>query len=85
MASVKRTSRTQKIIGESERVSAYEGLKAFTINSAYQHRVENEKGSIEVGKLADFVILDENPLESISNTLKINSVFKNGKIQPRIE
>jgi len=60
-------------------------IKMGTLNAAKMLEVEDQLGSIEVGKLADMILLDENPLESISNTLKINSVFKNGKIQPRIE
>lgn len=45
-----------------ERISAYEALKCVTINSAWQHFDEDEKGSISVGKQADFAILNVNPL-----------------------
>ena len=45
-----------------ERVSAYEALKCVTINSAWQIYDEDEKGSISVGKQADFAILNVNPL-----------------------
>ena len=45
-----------------ERISAYEALKCVTINSAWQIFEENAKGSISVGKQADFAILNVNPL-----------------------
>lgn len=45
-----------------ERISAYEALKCVTINSAWQQFDEDEKGSISVGKQADFAILNVNPL-----------------------
>jgi len=60
-------------------------IKMGTLNAAKMLEVTDQLGSIEVGKFADMVLLDENPLESISNTLKINSVFKNGKMQARIK
>lgn len=61
-SAVNRTSRSGKIIGPDERVSPLEALKAVTINAAYQYFEETSKGSIEVGKLADFAILSDNPL-----------------------
>ncbi len=57
-----RETRSGKILGSEQRVSIYEALKSMTINAAYQNFEEGQKGSIAVGKQADFVVLSENPL-----------------------
>lgn len=62
-ASVNRVTRSGKVLGEAQRISPLEALKSVTINGAYQYFEEQRKGSIEVGKLADLVILDKNPLK----------------------
>ncbi|BAV42900.1 amidohydrolase [Mycobacterium ulcerans] len=59
---VNRVSRSGEVIGADQRVTALEALKAITINAAYQYSEEHSKGSITVGKLADLVIVDNNPL-----------------------
>ncbi len=61
-ATVNRVTRSGQVLGPQHRVSPLVGLKAQTIWSAYQHFEEKTKGSIEVGKLADLVVLDQNPL-----------------------
>jgi hypothetical protein len=61
-ATVTRTSRSGAVLGPEHRVPVITALKAMTIWPAWQHFEEKTKGSIEVGKLADFVILSENPL-----------------------
>ncbi len=61
-AAVNRKTRSGMILGPNERITPLEALKAITINGAYQLQEENRKGSIKAGKLADFVILDQNPL-----------------------
>ena len=60
---VKRQTRDGKILGAQEKISVYEALKGITINSAYSYFEEENNGSIEIGKKAQFVILDKNPLE----------------------
>src|SRR5262249_52883399 len=59
---VNRVSRGGEVIGADQRITALEALKTITINAAHQYFEEDTKGSIEVGKFADFVLLDGNPL-----------------------
>lgn len=59
---VNRVSRSGEVIGGDQRVTPLEALKAITINAARQYREADQKGSLEVGKLADLVVLDGNPL-----------------------
>jgi hypothetical protein len=80
-ATVTRRSRSGDIIGPEQRVDVMTALKAMTIWPAWQHFEEKTKGSIEVGKLADFVILDKNPLDVDSETLdqiKVTETIKEG-------
>jgi predicted amidohydrolase YtcJ len=60
-ATVTRRSRSGDILGPHQRVDVMTALKAMTIWPAWQHFEEDRKGSIEVGKLADFVILSDDP------------------------
>lgn len=79
---VNRTSRTGKIIGKDERASPYQALKAITSNAAYEYFEEDSKGSLEVGKLADLVILDNNPLSVKADKIrdiKVVKTIKEGK------
>ena len=70
-----RMTRSGKILGEDQKISTYEALKAITINAAYQHFEEDIKGTIEVGKQADLVVLSEDPLTvDTKNLLGINVV-----------
>jgi hypothetical protein len=48
---------------EDQRISLYEALRLFTINSAKIGFEEDIKGSIEKGKLADFVVLSRDPYQ----------------------
>lgn len=65
-------------------IEPLEIIKMGTHNAAKMLKILDTHGTIEEGKFADMVLLDKNPLESISNTLTINMVFKNGKVQQRL-
>ncbi len=70
-------------LGEEECVSVYEAIKAVTFNSAYQYFEEDKKGSIEVGKLANFVVLSENPFEIdtiLIDKIKVLATYKDGNL-----
>lgn len=67
---VNRLSKSGAVIGESERISTLEAMKALTINAAYQYFEEEDKGSLEEGKLADLMLLDRDPLETPPMELK---------------
>ena len=57
-----RKTRSGKVLGEEQKISTYAALEAMTINAAYQHFEDDIKGTIEVGKQADLVVLSEDPL-----------------------
>lgn len=61
-SAVNRMSTGGDIIGEDQRITPYQALKAITIDPAWQFFEEDIKGSLEPGKLADFVVLSDNPL-----------------------
>jgi predicted amidohydrolase YtcJ len=59
---VNRETRSGFVLGADQRASVMQALHAITLGAAYQYFEENEKGSITVGKRADLVILEDNPL-----------------------
>jgi predicted amidohydrolase YtcJ len=56
-------TRSGKVLGKEQRATVMEGIRAMTLDGAYQNFEENSKGSLETGKRADLVILDRNPLK----------------------
>jgi predicted amidohydrolase YtcJ len=81
-AAVNRITRKGEVLGPEYRLTPGEALRAVTIDAAWQTFDEKIKGSIEVGKLADFTILAENPLtvppEGIKD-IKVEEVIIGGK------
>ena len=58
---VTRKTRNGERIGESQGITVDEAIKAVTINPAWQMFLEKKVGSLEAGKLADMVVISENP------------------------
>ncbi len=59
-----RLSQNGKVIGEKETISLLDAIRMYTFNGAYASFSENETGSIEPGKLADLIILDQSIIQS---------------------
>ena len=82
-ATVNRVTRSGDVLGEEQKVSPYIALKSVTDWAAYQYFEEKDKGTLEVGKLADFVVLDKNPITIPSQYLKdikILATYKAGQV-----
>lgn len=59
---VNRFGRSGKVRGPAERITAAQALRMITIDAAYTLGVDDSRGSIAAGKLADFTVLEEDPL-----------------------
>ncbi len=75
-----------EVLNANERIGVEAALRAVTIDAAWQCRADAITGSIEVGKYADLVLLEENPLEvdptSIAN-IAVSRTFLGGKVCSR--
>ena len=80
---VNRLTRTNKSIGSNQKMSVYDALKGVTINAAYQYFEEDIKGSLEPHKQANYVILDENPMNIDPlkiDTIQVLATIKQGEV-----
>jgi len=74
-AITRKTKNRGYILGPAERVTIDDALRAVTINAAWQLFEDDQRGSITVGKAADFVLLSQNPIRIQPENLKNISVL----------
>ncbi|CAB1059142.1 hypothetical protein D1BOALGB6SA_3900 [Olavius sp. associated proteobacterium Delta 1] len=74
-----------EILGPGERMTLADMIASFTINGAFANFIENETGSIEVGKKADLVVLERNlfdiPTEAIGDVKVLMTMFEGNAVQ----
>ena len=72
-------------MGEAQKISRLSAFRAMTIDAAWQVFEDSKRGSIENGKLADLVILSENPLETSKslNDICVMQTIRRGTIAYR--
>jgi hypothetical protein len=73
---VTRKGSNGKVYGEAQKVSVEDAIKIWTLGSAYATFEEKIKGSIEKGKLADFVILSQDPRKINPDSIMTIKVLK---------
>lgn len=70
---VNRKTSSGRVLGKNQAITPMQALEAYTTNAAFQFGMEKDAGSLEVGKFADFVVLNKNPLKVDPNDIrKIN-------------
>lgn len=74
-ACVNRQTSSGKTLGAEQSISVLDALRAHTINPAWQNFEDTLKGSIEEGKYADFVVLEENPLTCNPQNIKTINIL----------
>jgi predicted amidohydrolase YtcJ len=81
-AATTRKAMSGAVFGAQEKISRFEALRAYTTLGAYLTREENIKGQLVPGMLADFIILEDNPLvvpEAKLLNMQTNAVFLGGR------
>ena len=68
------------LCGPEQSITLDQALKIFTLDGALAYRLEDQTGSIEVGKSADFIVLNHNlfeiPIESVGDTQVMTTYFE---------
>lgn len=64
-------------------LSNYEALKTATVNASKTHSVMNNMGTIEVGKVANLILVDNNPLSDLTELKNLEAVFIKGRMLNR--
>jgi imidazolonepropionase-like amidohydrolase len=64
-------------------MTVMQALQCATINGAKYLGIEHDLGSLEIGKLADLIVLERNPLDNIRDTESIQMVMLNGRLYDR--
>jgi hypothetical protein len=72
-----------QVFAEDMKLPPMQIIQAATKWAAETMRVQNQIGTVEAGKLADVLIVDEDPLQNIANLQKIAAVIADGRVQPR--
>jgi predicted amidohydrolase YtcJ len=81
-AAVERRTPNGVILNKSERISAEAALYAYTAASAYATRTDRHRGTLSVGKVADFAVLSEDPLAASGpkwDELRVGATFVGGE------
>ena len=80
---VTRKGMSGRVFGESEKLSIEEALRAYTRNGAYLTFEEGSKGALEAGRMADLVILAQDPLTIEADALldlQVDATFLGGRL-----
>ena len=79
---VTRKTRKNEVIGADQTVNIEDGIKALTINAAWQMFMEDKVGSLEAGKLADLTVLSQNPLKvdpDLLDQIQVTGTYRGGR------